>query len=262
MNNILQLLDITRQVTENVFPSEKQETKFDKFIDLVKDLASGGPWGVLGQAIETTGKVLNTICSGKQQVQAVKYVADAYEAKCRAEAEIARISEMAKMRQSRDALMTIYIDRAFQTEMDAIGKKILLESHQLDLRHEEEMEKIRAQREIAIRHIDEVARCKLHGIDQAYAETIRRNEMYCLLYRQYLKYLNDTDITPGAMIFEICKRQMDILEKAVFHPTANMQVLSMSMDSTKQLLSFLGNPDSYFISFDQFVSQKRQIEEW
>lgn len=261
MSNYLQPIDRTLLTVEKLFPPEKEATKFDKLIDLVKAVSSGGPWGVLGQAIETTGKVCNTISAGKQRVQAVRYVSDAYEVKARAEVEMARIKEMADARRSKDALMTLYVEKAFQTEFDTISKQILLESHRLDTRHQERMTEIRNQHEVAIRNLDSMAKQQLHGIDKKYTAIIRRNEMYCLLYRQYLKYLSDTKTTPSSMIAAISQRYMDIVEKAIFQPNINPQMLSAGLDEAMKLLQFLGNPDSFFISFDQFITQKKKIEE-
>lgn len=65
MNDDLQPVDTTLSTIEKLFPPEKEPTKFDKVIDLIKATSSGTPWSVLGQAIETTGKVLNTITAGK-----------------------------------------------------------------------------------------------------------------------------------------------------------------------------------------------------
>lgn len=261
MSNYLQPLDSMLLAVEKLFPPEKKATKFDIVIDLVKAVSSGTPWGVLGQAIETTGKVCNAISAGKQRVQAVKYVADAYEVKLRAEAEMARITEHAESRRSNERMMTIYIEKSFQAELDALSKQILLESHRLDIHHEERMAEIRSHHEIAIRNIDNIAKQQLHSINKTYSEVIRRNEMYCLLYRQYLKYLSDTKTTPSAMISAISQRYMDIVEKAILQPNVNSETLSIGLDGSMKLLQFLGNPDSFFISFDQFISQKKRIEE-
>lgn len=261
MEKNLQPIDQTLLTVGQLFPPEKETTKFDKIIDLIKSVSSGSPWGALGQAIETTGKVCSTISGGKQRIQAVKYVADAYEVKARAEAEIARIKETADVRRTNDRLMTLYIEKSFQTELDALSKQILLESHRLDLRHSARMAEIQSRHEKAIHNMDLVAKQQLRNIDKNYAEIIRRNEMYCLLYRQYLKYLSDTKSTPGAMISSVCQRYVDIVERAIFQPSVNINALSEGLDSIMALLQFLGNPDSFFISFDQFISQKKAIEE-
>ena len=240
-------------LVQKLFPPEKEATKFDKIIDLAKALSSGTPWGVVGQAIETTGKVCSTICAGHQRVQTVKYVKDAYEAKLRAEEELARIRERAERYHAQETLLTLYVEKSFQKEMDALGKEIILESHRLDIRHEEQMAKIRNQHEIAIRN--------LHQIDRTYANIIRRNEMYCLLYRQYLKYLSDSKTTPSSMIAFITQKYMDIIINAVEKAHTNPEVLTAGMDSAMKLLQFIGNLESSFIPFEQFISQKKRIEE-
>lgn len=261
MNNRLQPLDNTLSIVEKLFPPEKEATKFDKVIDLIKAASSGTPWGVLGQAIETTGKVYSAICSGNQRVQTVKYVKDAYEMKLRVEEEIARIHEREETQRMQERLMTLYVERSFQAEMDKLSKKVILDTHKLDLQHEERMREIQNQHKLAIERMDIVAKRQLHYIDQHYANIIRRNEMYCLLYRQYLKFLNDTKTTPSAMISVISERYMDIFEKAVLKSNVNPQIFSMGIEGVMKLLQFLGDPDSFFIPFDKFIAQKKTIEE-
>ena len=240
---------------EKLFPPEEKETKLDKVISFLKAMASGTPWGVLGQAIETTGNVISVISSGKQRVQTVKYVKDAYEAKLLAEEEMAKIQE-------RGRTMTLYIEKSFQAEVDSLSKRLILESHRLDLQHEERMASIKNEYEVAVLKINSFAKQELNQINSAYAKIIRRNEMYCLLYRQYLKFLSDSKTTPSDMIAEISKRSMDIIEKAIMVPNTNLAVFSAGLDGVMKMLEFLGHPDTFFISFDKFISQKSKMEEF
>ena len=48
MENYLQPIDNTLLTVEKLFPPEKESTKFDKVIDLIKAVSSGTPWGVVG----------------------------------------------------------------------------------------------------------------------------------------------------------------------------------------------------------------------
>ena len=63
------------------------------------------------------------------------------------------------------------------------------------------------------------------------------------------------------MISAISQRYMDIVEKAVFQPGMNLELLSRGLDGSMKLLQFLGNPDTFFISFDQFIWQKKKLED-
>ena len=254
MGDLLQPIDSSLLAIEKLFPPEERPTKFDKAISLIKAISSGSPWGVLGQTIETTGRVISVISSGKQRVQTVKYVKDVYEAKLHAEEEMAKIQE-------RERTMTLYIEKSFQAEVDSLSKRLLLESHRLDLEHEERMMDIKNKYELAILEMDSFAKQELNQINKTYAEIIRRNEMYCLLYRQYLKFLSDTKTTPSAMIAEVSKRYMDIVERAIMSPNTDLTIFSAGLDSIMHLLEFLGNPDTFFISFDRFISQKSKLEE-
>ena len=65
MKNNVQPIDRTLQVIEQLFPPEKEITKFDRVVDMLKALSSGSIVGVIGQAIEITGKVCNSISAGK-----------------------------------------------------------------------------------------------------------------------------------------------------------------------------------------------------
>ena len=129
------------------------------------------------------------------------------------------------------------------------------------MEHEERMMDIKNKYELAILEMDSFAKQELNQINKTYAEIIRRNEMYCLLYRQYLKFLSDTKTTPSAMIAEVSKRYMDIVERAIMSPNTDLTIFSAGLDSIMHLLEFLGNPDTFFISFDRFISQKSKLEE-
>lgn len=253
MKEYLQPINSSLLTIEKLFPPEEKERKFDKVISFFKAMASGTPWGVLGQAIETTGNVLSVISSGKQRVQTVKYVKDAYEAKLLAEGEMAKIQE-------RGRSMTLYIEKSFQAEVDSLSKRLILESHRLDLQHEERMTSIRNEYELDVLKINSFAKQELNQINNAYAKIIRRNEMYCFLYRQYLKFLSDSKTTPSDMIAEISKRSMDIIEKAIMVPNTNLAAFSAGLDGVIKMLEFLGHPDTFFISFDKFISQKDKME--
>jgi len=254
MEDYLQPLDSSLLTIEKLFPPEEKTTRLDKVLSFFKAMASGTSWGVLGQAIETTGKVVNVISSGKQRVQTVKYVKDAYEAKLLAEEEMAKI-------QGRERTMTLYIEKSFQAEMDSLSKRLILESHRLDIEHEERMMSIKKRYELAVLEMNSFAKQELNQINKTYAEIIRRNEMYCFLYRQYLKYLSDSKTSPGDMITEVSKRYMDIIERAIMGPNTDLVAFSTGIDGVMRLLEFLGHPDTFFISFDKFISQKSKMEE-
>ena len=262
MNNYSKQLDITSLIIERLLPSEEKSTKFDKVIDLIKATASGTPWGVVGQAIETTGKVFNAIVSGNQRAQALKYVKDAYEMRLQAEVEVAKIREQSETRRSQEKIITLYIERSFQSEIDEFSKKIILESRKLDLLHEENMSKVQNEYELAIKKLDNIIQYHLHYIDKTYAYLIRRNEMDCLLYRQYLKFLSDTEVSPSQMISQVSLNYVKILKDSLYSQTTiNRQNLPMAMDGLMQLLRYLGSLDTHFISFDKFITQKKTIEE-
>ena len=254
----MQPIDNSLRVIAQLFPAEPNPSKFDRTVELIKALTSNSVPGVIGQAIEVTGKVYSTIVSGKQRVQAVKYVADAYEVKCRAEVELARL----KNENLKTQALTLYIEKSFQTRMDEINKEILLKTRELEFEHSKSMHKINLEHEQAIRNMNLIAQEHLHQIDKRYAEMIARNENHCLLYRQYLKSLQDNKVTSGDMIFELSKQYMNMLYNLANNPTISDARIKVTMDTTKEFFEFIYNPDRYFVTFEEFINKKRRIENW
>lgn len=257
MVSSIQPVDMTLLTLDKLFPPEQPSTKFDKIIDLVKALSSGTIVGAVGQAIETTAKVCATISSGQQRAKAVKYVRDAYEVKCQSEVEMARIQEQREKNQT----LTLYIEKSFQERMDQINKEIIIQSRQIDAEHEKDMLQLQTAHDQAIRRMDNIAKEHLHSVDRKYAEIIRRNEAYCLAYRQYLKFLNDNKTSPGTLIAELSRQYMNIIQQAVLRSTTSLEMLNAGLEGAMKLLQFLGEPDNFFITFDKFISQKKMLDE-
>lgn len=254
----MQPVDNSLRVLGELWPAEQSQTKFDKMIDLIKALTSNSIPGVIGQAIETTGKVCSTLISGKQRVQAVKYVADAYEVKYQSEVELARI----KNENSKNKALTLYIEKSFQTRMDEINKEIILRRKQLELEHSKAMHKIDAEHKQAILSMNLIAKEHLHSIDKQYAEMIRRNENYCLLYRQYLKTLQDSNVTPGVLIKELSNKYMDMLANLAYNPSISIERMDATLNAALKLLDFLDKSGNYFVPFEKFINQKKMMEDW
>lgn len=85
-------IDNTLYTFSKLFPPQEAETKFDKILDLIKELASGTLVGTVGQVLTTTIKTCGVVAAEKQRVQAVRYVKDAYEVKCNAEIEMGKLN--------------------------------------------------------------------------------------------------------------------------------------------------------------------------
>lgn len=260
MGNEMYLLpvDNSLRVIRELFPAEQTPTKFDKTIELIKALTANSITGLIGQAIETTGKVCSTLISGKQRVQAVKFVTDAYEVKLRSEVELARLNNESQKTKA----LTLYVEKSFQARMDELNKEILLRSRSIELKHSENMRQINAEHEKAIIGMNLIAKEHLHSIDKRYAEMIARNENYCLLYRQYLKSLQDGGITPGVMIKELSNKSLDMLATLANNPSISIERMNAALEAAKQLIDFVNRPEEYFIPFDKFINQKNMIEDW
>ena len=254
----LQPVDNSLRVIRELFPAEQAPTKFDKTIELVKALTANSVTGVITQAIETTGKVFSTLLSGKQRVQAVKFVTDAYEVKLRSEVELAQLNNESQKAKA----LTLYVEKSFQARMDELNKEILLRSQELELKHSEKMRQINTEHENAIIKMNLIAKEHLHSIDKRYAEMITRNENYCLLYRHYLKSLHDSGLTPGAIIKELSNRTLDMLSALASNPSISIEKMNAALAVAKELIDFVDRPEEYFIPFDKFINQKKIIEDW
>lgn len=260
MNDLvcMQPVDNTLRIVEELFPSEPTPTKFDKTVELIKALTVNSIPGVIGQAIETTGKVCSAFITGNQKIRAVKYVADAYEVKCRSEVELARLKNDSLKTQA----LTLYIEKSFQTRMDEINKEIILRSREIELNHSKAIHQINANHKQAILNMNLIAKEHLHAIDKRYAEMIARNENYCLIYRQYLKGLHDSKVTSGSMIRELSKQSLNMLANLSYNPSISNERIKVTMDAAKELLEFIYKSDEYFVPFEEFISKKRRIEDW
>ena len=260
MNNNRYLLPVDNsiKVIEKLYPPEPSPKKIGKIIELIKLITSNSIYGVIGSAIETTGKVCSTFISGKQRAKAVKYVVDAYEAKLHAEVELARLYKEKKKTKA----LTLFIENSFQERMDCLNKEILLRSREIDNLHSEKMQQIHSEHERAILKMNLIAKEHLHTIDKRYAEMIVRNENYCLLYRHYLQSLQVQGITPGIMIKELSHRYMDVLANLASNPAISIEKINASMDCARQLIELVDNPEKYFVTFDKFIDRKNIIEDW
>lgn len=159
--NEISNIDNTLYAFSELFPPQEPETKFDKILDLIKTLACGTLVGTVGQVLTTTIKTCGVVAAEKQRVQAVKYVKDAYEVKCKAETEMKRLD----VETEKNRVLTLYIEKSFQKEIDEIQKK-----------HIFNMQRLKDSKDEALYEIDQYARVQLEGINKKYATIIRANE--------------------------------------------------------------------------------------
>ena len=244
MNQIANIDDTLAAFSE-IFPPQKQETKFDKALDLIKAFSSGTLVGTVGQVLETTVKTCGVLATEKQRVQAVKYVKDAYEVKCNAEMEMRKLDLESEKTQA----LTLYIERSFQKEIDEIQKE-----------HAYKMQKLKSNKEVALYEIDKYAKIQLEGINQRYATIIRANEAICLVYRQYLNYMQNCNESPAHLISQCSKAYIDIVQKSIFDKSTKMSDAKLGLDQILKLLQFLDSTNDYFLPFEAFVEQRKRME--
>lgn len=244
--NEISNMDSTLEAFAEVFPPQEPETKFDKFLELIEAFSSGTLVGTVGQVLQTTIKTCGVVATEKQRVQAVKYVKDAYEVKCRADVEMRQLDVEAE----KNKALTLYIERSFQKNIDEIHKNHIYRMHEL-----------RTNKEIALYEIDKYARVQLEGINQKYATIIRKNEALCVVYREYLEAMKATRETPSHLIAELSKSYMEIVSKSIFDKSVKMTDVEVGLNQSLKLLEFLGTYNNYFLPFEAFIEQRKKMEE-
>ena len=243
--NELSNIDNTLYAFSELFPPQQPETKFDKILDLIKSLSSGTLVGTVGQVLTTTIKTCGIVSTEKQRVQAVKYVKDAYEVKCRAEVEMQRLN----VESEKNSVLTLYIEKSFQNEIDEIQKK-----------HIYDMQGLKDNKDVALYEIDQYARVQLEGIDKKYATIIRANEDVCWLYRRYLDYMRKCNESPAHLIAKYSEAYMNIVQNSVFDRSIKMSDVQIGLDQILKLLQFLSSTNNYFLPFETFIEQRKQME--
>lgn len=245
MNEILNL-DNTLCAFSEVFPPKEPETKFDKFLELVQAFSSGTLVGTIGQVLQTTIKTCGVVSTEKQRVQAVKYVTDAYEVKCRSEVEM----KMLNVEAEKNKALTLYIERSFQREIDQIHKN-----------HIYRMKELQTHKEIALYEIDRYAQIQLEEINKEYAKIIRKNEALCVVYREYLEAMRASGEQPSHLISELSKSYMNIVSRSIFDKSVKMSDVEAGLNQSLKLLEFLGSYNNYFLPFETFIEQRKKMEE-
>lgn len=244
--NEISNMDSTLQAFSEVFPPKEPETKFDKFLELVKAFSSGTLVGTVGQILETTIKTCGVVATEKQRVQAVKYVKDAYEVKCKAEVEMKRLDIQAE----KNKALTLYIEHSFQRNIDELHKN-----------HIYRMQELQTNKEIALYEIDKYAQVQLEGINKEYAMIIRKNEALCVVYRKYLEAMKASKESPSHLIAELSKSYMDIVSRSIFDKSVKMSDVEVGLNQSLKLLEFLGKYNNYFLPFETFIEQRKKLEE-
>lgn len=122
------------------------------------------------------------------------------------------------------------------------------------------MHELRANKDIALYEIDKYAQIQLEGINQEYSTIIRKNEALCVVYREYLEAMRATKETPSHLIAELSKCYMEIVSKSVFDKSVNMANVEIGLNQSLKLLECLSLCDNYFLSFEDFVEQRKRLE--
>ena len=108
MNSMLGL-ERTLDAYATIFPPQQPQTKFDKLIELVEAYSSGTLAGAIGQVLQATIKTYGIIKTDNNRIEALKYVADAYEVKSRADVELKGL----ELKSEKNRTLTLFIDRKF-----------------------------------------------------------------------------------------------------------------------------------------------------
>jgi hypothetical protein len=148
----------------------------------------------------------------------------------------------------KNRMLTLYIEKSFQKEIDEIQKK-----------HIYDMQRLKDSKDIALYEIDQYAQVQLEGINKKYASIIRANEDVCWLYRRYLDYMRKCNESPAHLIAEYSKAYMHIVQNAVFDQSVKMSDVQIGLDQILKLLQFLSSTNNYFLPFETFIEQRKQM---
>lgn len=244
MNSMLGL-ERTLDAYATIFPPQQPQTKFDKLIELVEAYSSGTLAGAIGQVLQATIKTYGIIKTDNNRIEALKYVADAYEVKSRADVELKGL----ELKSEKNRTLTLFIDRKFQADIDKIHKD-----------HMYRMSELSTNKEIVLYKIDKYAQSKLMDINQKYATIIRQNEAACETYRKYLNAVKESGEDPSHMMCTISKSYMDIVMNSVFDKSVNMADVEMGLESALKLLDFWQKCDNSILPFEEFIQQKKILE--
>ena len=136
-----------------------------------------------------------------------------------------------------------------QKEIDEIQKK-----------HIYDMQRLKDNKDVALYEIDQYARVQLEGIDKKYATIIRANEDVCWLYRRYLDYMRKCNESPAHLIAKYSEAYMNIVQNSVFDRSVKMSDVQIGLDQILKLLQFLSSTNNYFLPFETFIEQRKQME--
>ena len=244
--NQLTNLDNSLYAFSEIFPPKEPETKFDKFLELIKAFSSGTFVGVVGQALETTVKTCAAFATEKQRVKGVKYVADAYAVRCNAEIEMKKLA----LESEKNKSITLYIEQSFQKQIYEIQKS-----------HKYKMQELRTRKEVTLYEIDKYAQERLEGINKEYAVIIRKNEGLCDVYRKYLMAMKEMNI-PNLELMRILSREyMRIVERAIFDKSVKMSDIQEILNLALKIVEFCGTQIRDILPFEEYIKHKREMEE-
>lgn len=144
--------------------------------------------------------------------------------------------------------MTLYIEKSFQMKIDEIQRN-----------HIYRMEELKNNKDIAIYEIDKYTQIQFEGINKHYATIVRANEDMCWLYRRYLDYVKKCKESPAHLIAEYSKAYMNIVQNSIFDKSIKMVDVQIGLDQILKLLQFLSATNNYFLPFETFIEQRKQM---
>jgi hypothetical protein len=243
----LSTIDRSMLIIDELFPPPRQQSIFDKSIDLLKALSCSTITGAIGQVLETGIKAFQTISTSRHKVEAVKYVADMYELKLRSQDEIRRIDLQVERNRAIERSLTLYIERSFQLHVDKLTKEHLVRMRECD-----------NERDTIIHKIDKYAEIQLREIEQRYAMIIRENEVKCAFYRQSLQDMYERQVTPADLVKAASEFYFSLIQQSFQQGNGNSKNTQALLGNIMEYIRCMGDP-SKFISFETFIEQRKKI---
>ena len=254
MANDLILCDSVQAIVD-AFPENKRNIQ-DYVLEGAHILLDGPVGGILSGA----NGILQTFTlmqAQKQYTKVVKYVTDLQQTRAEATVRLREIDyeerklqlqydafdRMMSYQETREAnrhqvqqeILTLYVDRSFQTAVDNITRK-----------YQQTRQALEEYRYDAVERISDYTKKKLAGIDRQTREIIRYEELTCAAYRNEVAVAKQRGID-----------RVDIANKVVEKIMLNPSAIS---DSQLQIfLNFIDSMTKPFISFQGFVDLENKV---
>lgn len=108
-------------------------------------------------------------------------------------------------------------------------------------------------------YIERLFQKEIEEINKCYASTTEKNREMCLMYREYLNWIMNSNGTPAHLISEYSDIYMNIVQNSMADGSISMSDVQNGLDQILNLLYFLNSTNNYFQFFEAF---NKKIHSW